>query len=149
MLKTAHGIKPRVGVCVSVCRFRLLSKSLAAFLAAQLPSNASLRLSADAAAAPGCPSTPGSPSVGSPSPVGSAGASQQAQQTLAQLESLRGNKAYASLRGEVEQAVVMVSSAEMSLHGAPAFLARLVNALYPPDAPDQLRYLDVVRRPPL
>ena len=143
MLKTAHGIKPRVGVCVSVCRFRLLSKSLAAFLAAQLPSNASLRLSADAAAAPG------SPSVGSTSPVGSAGASQQAQQTLAQLESLRGNKAYASLRGEVEQAVVMVSSAEMSLHDAPAFLARLVNALYPPDAPDQLRYLDVVRRPPL
>jgi len=98
-----------------------MAKSLAAFLAAQMPSDASLRLVADAA---------------SPS--------QQARQTLSQLESLRTNKHYAPLRHSVDLAIDMVTSPQMTLRDASLFLSRLVTAVFA-----DVRYLEIIRRPSL
>ena len=127
-----------------VCSFRLLAKSLAAFLAAQLPSDASLRLSADD---PGAiskssspPSSPQQPPTSPPMPT----ASQQARQTFTHLESLRTRKDYASLRDTVDMAVESVVSPQMSLRDAPMFLSRLISALFP-----NVRYLEIIRRPSL
>jgi len=115
----------------AACRFRLLAKSLAAFLSAQMPSDASLRLSADAAGALNAQSA-------------SASASQQARHALSHLQSLRTNNNYAPLRRTLEQAIELVTSPQMSLREANVFLSQLVNALFP-----DVSYLEIVRRPSL
>ena len=71
-------------------------------------------------------------------------ASQQAQQTLSHLESLRANKNYSALRETVDRAVDMVTSRHMSLRDGNLFLSRLVTALFP-----DVRYLDIIRTPSL
>jgi len=125
-----------------VFRFRLIAKSMAAFLAAQMPSDASLRLSADAPGAIGSrSSTASSPQQSSPPPCSP---SQQARQTLAHLEVLRANKQYASLRSTVDAAIESVTSPDMSLRDANAFLYRLVTAVFP-----DVSYLEIIRRPSL
>lgn len=135
----------RVGLhgCLYVrCRFRLIAKSLAAFLSAQMPSDASLRLSADAAGAIGSKS----PAVSSPqqSSPPACSPSQQARQTYSHLESLRTNKQYAALRDAVCMAVELVASPQMSLRDANIFLSQLVSAIFP-----DVYYLEIVRRPSL
>jgi len=123
------------------CRFRLIAKSLAAFLAAQMPSDASLRLTPDAPGAIGKSSAASSPQRSSPP---TCSASQQARQAFAHLESLRTNKQYTPLRDSVDMAVDLVSSAHLSLRDANVFLSRLVAAVFP-----DVCYLEIIRRPSL
>ena len=106
---------------------------MAAFLAAQMPSDASLRLTCDAAG-----------SVGSKSSMSSCSPSQQARQTLSHLESLRTNKQYASLRDAADMAIESVTSQQMSLRDTNVFFSRLVVAVFP-----DIGYLEIIRRPSL
>jgi len=131
------------GACSFVlCRFRLISKSLAAFLAAQMPSDASLRVSADAPGAiDGKGSTVSSPQRSSPPRCSP---SQQARQTYVHLESLRTNKQYTSVRDVVDMAIEMVASPQMSLRDTNMFLSRLVAAVFP-----DVSYLEIIRTPSL
>jgi len=123
-------------------RFRLIAKSFAAFLAAQMPSDASLRLSADAPGAiTSSSSLASSPQHSSPP---ACSPSQQAQQTFSHLQSLRTNKQYASLRDTISMAIELVASPDMSLRDANIFLSQLVTALFP-----DIYYLEIVRRPSL
>jgi len=125
-----------------LCRFRFAAKSLAAFLAAQLPSDASLRLTADAPGAVGTKSsTASSPHHSSPP---ACSPSQQALQTFSHLESLRTNKQYASLRDTVDVAVEMIASPQTSLRDTNIFLSQLVNAVF-----SDVCYLEIIRRPSL
>ena len=123
-------------------RFRLIAKSLAAFLASQMPSDASLRLSADDPGAVGTRSPPGSSLQ--PSSPSTCGPSLQARQTFTHLESLQTNRQYASLRDTVSSAVESVASPQMSLRDANVFLSRLVTEVFP-----DVCYLEIVRRPSL
>lgn len=124
---------------VIVSRFRLIAKSLAAFIAAQMPGDASLRLSADAAGALSSSCTAVTAGAGA-----GCGPSQQARQTAAHLDSLRTNKQYASLRHTVDMAIESVMSPQMSLRDANMLLSRLVAALFP-----NVSYLEIIRRPSL
>jgi len=120
--------------------FRLIAKSLTAFLAAQMPSDASLRLSPNAPGALGSKSLEASSPQHSSSPTCSP--SQQARQALAHLESLRTRKEYASLRETTDMAIELVTSPQMSLRDARMFLSRLVTAVFP-----DVSYLEIIRRP--
>jgi len=128
-------------VIVIVCSFRLIAKSFAAFLAAQMPSDASLRLSAGAAGAIGSKS---SASLSPQSSPPTCSPSQQAQQTFAHLESLRSKKEYAAVRETVDMAIELIASPQMSLRDARMFLSRLTAALFP-----DVCYLEIIRRPSL
>ena len=125
-----------------LCSFRLIAKSLAAFLAAQMPSDASLRLTADASGAISRRSSSASSPLQSSPPTCSP--SQQARQTFAHLESLRSRKEYTLLRETVDMAIESIASPQMSLRDTNMFLSRLVVALFP-----DVRYLEIIRRPSL
>jgi hypothetical protein len=110
---------------------------MSAFLSAQMPSDASLRLHSNA---PGFltnspPSSPKSPSACNPS--------QQARQTLAVLESLRTNKQYSAFKQTIDVAVNGVTSPHLSFRDSPIILSQLVASLFP-----EINYLESVRRLP-
>lgn len=123
-----------------MCRFRLVCKGLAAYLSAQIPSNLALRLESNA---PGYVSTRGSPSSppGSPSGVSP---SQQAQQALAHLESLRTNKQYASFKQHTEMLINIVCDPRNSFRGAIQIFKQMASPLFP-----DFFYLAVIHRTPL
>ena len=110
---------------------------MAAFLAAQLPSDASLRLYPDA---PGF-MTPGT--TPSPKSPASCNPSQQARQTFVVLESLRTHKQYSTFRQTVDIAVDSVLSKQLSFRDSTAILSQLVTCLFP-----DINCLEIVRRLP-
>lgn len=118
-----------------LCRFRLVAKVMSAFLAAQMPSDASLRLQPDAPGfiTAGSPSSPKTPTPCSPS--------QQARQTLATLESLRTNKLYSVYKQTIETSIDCVISPSLSFRDSSVQLSRLTSSLFP-----EINYLEVVRR---
>ena len=124
---------------VATLRFRLVAKTMSAFLAAQLPSDASLRLLPDA---PGNLSATSSSSSSLARQSSTCSPSRQARQTFAVLESLRTNKQYAEYKDVVQIAIDGVSSQHLSFRDSPSFLSQLVAGLFP-----EINYLESVRRP--
>lgn len=121
-------------------RFRLVVKGLATFLAAQIPSDLSLRLASNAAGflpTRGTPtSPPGSPSTLSPS--------QQALQALMHLESLRTNKQYFGFRHHIELIVGIVCDRKKSFRDAVSVFAQIASPLFP-----EYFYLAVIHHVPV
>jgi len=108
-----------------VTRFRLVTKSLIAFITAQLYGDGQLRL----------------PSPVTPQDVPPVSTTPQAAQTLAHLESLKHDKQYLSLKDDIDRVVDMVKDMSQTWLDAPMFLVRLVSSLFA----DQ-KYLEVLRR---
>lgn len=98
-------------------RFRVVVRSLAAFLSVQVPSEAELRLQ----------------------PTSDLQLSAKAQQTLGMLEAMPSNKQYAELEDSVNKAVQFIRYPGHSLRDGPRLLALLANLLYP-----DLRYLHII-----
>lgn len=98
-------------------RFRVVVRSLAAFLSVQVPSEAELRLQ----------------------PTSDLQISAKAQQTLGMLEAMPSNKQYAELEDSVNKAVQFIRYPGHSLRDGPRLLALLANLLYP-----DLRYLHII-----
>ena len=117
-------------------RFRLVAKSLSAYLAAQLPNDFSIRLQPNAAGH--ITLTKHSPTK---SPGGSVRPSQQTVQYYQHLESLKTNKQYVPLAEQVEFSLNFVSKSEHSLREAPILYLELVKKLFP-----ECHYLEVVKR---
>lgn len=118
-------------------RFRLLVRCLQAFLLAQMPNKASLRVSPYS---PGSirgddPTPPSSPSRRSPSSSStsprSPGPSPQAMAALAQLEALRTNKQYSAFVDHIDWAVSYISDPSHSLLDAPNMLVHQATQLFP------------------
>lgn len=99
-------------------RFRVVVRSLAAFLSVQVPSETELRLQ----------------------PTGDLQLSAKAQQTLGMLEAMTSNKQYAELEDSVNKAVQFIRYPGHCLRDGPRLLSLLANLLYP-----ELRYLHVIR----
>ncbi|TDH12695.1 hypothetical protein EPR50_G00049980 [Perca flavescens] len=99
-------------------RFRVVVRSLAAFLSIQVPSETELRLQ----------------------PTSDLQLSAKAQQTLGVLEAMPGNKQYAELEDSVNKAVQFIRYPGHCLRDGPRLLALLANLLYP-----DLRYLHIIR----
>uniref|UniRef100_A0AAQ5ZL67 Ectopic P-granules autophagy protein 5 homolog n=1 Tax=Amphiprion ocellaris TaxID=80972 RepID=A0AAQ5ZL67_AMPOC len=99
-------------------RFRVVVRSLAAFLSIQVPSETELRLQ----------------------PTSDLQLSAKAQQTLGMLEAMPGSKQYAELEDSVNKAVQFIRYPGHCLKDGPRLLALLANLLYP-----DLRYLHIIR----
>lgn len=99
-------------------RFRVVVRSLAAFLSIQVPSETELRLQ----------------------PTSDLQLSAKAQQTLGMLEAMPSNKQYAELEDSVNKAVQFIRYPGHCLKDGPRLLALLANLLYP-----DLRYLHIIR----
>ncbi|KAM6931497.1 ectopic P granules protein 5 homolog [Xenentodon cancila] len=99
-------------------RFRVVVRSLAAFLSVQMPSETEIRLQ----------------------PATDLQLSAKAQQTLGMLEVMPSNKQYAELEESVNKAVQFIRYPGHCLKDGPRLLALLVNLLYP-----DLRYLHIIR----
>uniref|UniRef100_A0A8C4I1F8 Ectopic P-granules autophagy protein 5 homolog (C. elegans) n=1 Tax=Dicentrarchus labrax TaxID=13489 RepID=A0A8C4I1F8_DICLA len=99
-------------------RFRVVVRSLAAFLSVQVSSESELRLQ----------------------PTSDLQLSAKAQQTLGMLEAMPGNKQYAELEDSVNKAVQFIRYPGHCLRDGPRLLALLANLLYP-----DLRYLHIIR----
>ncbi|XP_056231949.1 ectopic P granules protein 5 homolog [Seriola aureovittata] len=99
-------------------RFRVVVRSLAAFLSVQVPSETELRLQ----------------------PTSDLQLSAKAQQTLGMLEAMPSNKQYAELEDSVNKAIQFIRYPGHCLKDAPRLLALLANLLYP-----DLRYLHIIR----
>ncbi|XP_037632839.1 ectopic P granules protein 5 homolog [Sebastes umbrosus] len=99
-------------------RFRVVVRSLAAFLSIQVPSETELRLQ----------------------PTSDLQLSAKAQQTLGVLEAMPSNKQYAELEDSVSKAVQFIRYPGHCLRDGPRLLALLANLLYP-----DLRYLHIIR----
>ncbi|KAM9393292.1 ectopic P granules protein 5 homolog [Pholidichthys leucotaenia] len=99
-------------------RFRLVVRSLAAFLSIQVPSETELRLQ----------------------PTADLQLSAKAQQTLGVLEAMPSNKQYADLEDCVKKAVQFIRYPGHCLRDGPRLLSLLSNLLYP-----DLRYLHIIR----
>ncbi|XP_069565474.1 ectopic P granules protein 5 homolog [Brachyistius frenatus] len=99
-------------------RFRVVVRSLAAFLSIQVPSETELRLQ----------------------PTSDLQLSAKAQQTLGMLEAMLSNKQYAEFEDSVNKAVQFIRYPGHCLKDGPRLLALLANLLYP-----DLRYLHVIR----
>ncbi|XP_028269596.1 ectopic P granules protein 5 homolog [Parambassis ranga] len=99
-------------------RFRVVVRSLAAFLSIQVPSETEVRLQ----------------------PTSDLQLSAKAQQTLGMLEAMPGNKQYAELEDCVNKAVQFIRYPGHCLKDGPRLLALLANLLYP-----DLRYLNIIR----
>ncbi|CAB1426368.1 unnamed protein product [Pleuronectes platessa] len=99
-------------------RFRVVVRSLAAFLSVQIPSESELRLQ----------------------PTSDLQLSAKAQQTLGMLEAMCSNKQYAEWEDSVNKAVQFIRYPGHCLKDAPRLLALLANLLYP-----ELRYLHIIR----
>ncbi|XP_068594938.1 ectopic P granules protein 5 homolog [Brachionichthys hirsutus] len=101
-------------------RFRVVVRSLAAFLAVQVPSETELRLQ----------------------PTAELQLAAKAQLVLGVLEAMPSNKHYAGLEECVNKAVQFIRYPGHCLRDGPRLLALLANLLYP-----DLRYLHVIRQP--
>ncbi|XP_006889279.1 PREDICTED: ectopic P granules protein 5 homolog [Elephantulus edwardii] len=99
-------------------RFRVAARSMAAFLSVQVPAEDQVRLK------------PGS----------ELHLTLKAQQALSALESLISNKQYVEYQDQIAQATRFIKHAGHCLHDGKAFLAILVNCLYP-----EVHYLDNIR----
>uniref|UniRef100_A0A4W6GAP0 Ectopic P-granules autophagy protein 5 homolog (C. elegans) n=1 Tax=Lates calcarifer TaxID=8187 RepID=A0A4W6GAP0_LATCA len=99
-------------------RFRVVVRSLAAFLSVQVASETELRLQ----------------------PTSDLQLSAKAQQTLGMLEAMPSNKQYAELEDSVNKAVQFIRYPGHCLKDAPRLLSLLANLLYP-----NLRYLNIIR----
>ncbi|XP_006835165.1 PREDICTED: ectopic P granules protein 5 homolog [Chrysochloris asiatica] len=99
-------------------RFRVVARSMAAFLAVQVPTDEQIRLK------------PGS----------EIHLSLKAQQALSALESMPLSKQYAEYRDQISQATQFVKHPDHCLQDGRSFLALLVNCLYP-----EVHYLDHIR----
>uniref|UniRef100_A0AAY4BDZ3 Ectopic P-granules autophagy protein 5 homolog n=1 Tax=Denticeps clupeoides TaxID=299321 RepID=A0AAY4BDZ3_9TELE len=99
-------------------RFRVVVRSMSAFLLVQVPSECQLRMQ----------------------PGTELQLSTKAQQALAVLESMPGNKQYSELQDPVGQACQFIRYPGHCLHDANRLLALLINGLYP-----ELHYLDIIR----
>ncbi|OXB77175.1 UNVERIFIED_CONTAM: hypothetical protein H355_014746 [Colinus virginianus] len=99
-------------------RFRLVARSLSAFLLVQIPAEGQVRLKAGS-----------EPKL-----------SQKAQQALSALESMASNKQYMDYQEQISQASLFIKHPEHCLRDGNNLLALLVNALYP-----EVHYLDCIR----
>ncbi|XP_058491865.1 ectopic P granules protein 5 homolog [Solea solea] len=99
-------------------RFRVVVRSLAAFLSVQVPSDNELRLQ----------------------PTSDLQLSVKAQQALGLLEAMPSNKQYAEFEESVNKAVQFIRYPGHCLKDAPRLLSLLANLLYP-----DLRYLHIIR----
>ncbi|XP_071755771.1 ectopic P granules protein 5 homolog isoform X1 [Centroberyx gerrardi] len=98
-------------------RFRVVVRSLAAFLSVQVPSDTQLRLQ----------------------PTSDLQLSAKAQQALGTLEAMPSSKQYAELEDSVTKAVQFIRYPGHCLKDGPRLLALLANLLYP-----DLRYLHII-----
>ncbi|XP_044132236.1 ectopic P granules protein 5 homolog isoform X1 [Bufo gargarizans] len=99
-------------------RFRIISRSLAAFILAQIPSENQVRLKA------------GSGLHLSP----------RAQQALSAVESLTSSKQYVEYQEQISQAVQFIRYPGHGLQDGNTLLALLINSLYP-----EVHYLNIIR----
>uniref|UniRef100_A0A4W3HVB5 Ectopic P-granules autophagy protein 5 homolog (C. elegans) n=1 Tax=Callorhinchus milii TaxID=7868 RepID=A0A4W3HVB5_CALMI len=99
-------------------RFRVVARSMSAFLLVQIPAENCVRLK---------PSTDLQPSP-------------KAQQALNILESMSSSKQYASYQEEILQATVFIKDTSYCLCDTNRLLAVLINRLYP-----EAHYLDIIR----
>ncbi|NXK38181.1 EPG5 protein, partial [Piprites chloris] len=99
-------------------RFRVVARSLSAFLLVQIPAESQVRLKAGS-----------EPRL-----------SQKAQQALSTLESMASNKQYMEYQEQLSQASVFIRHPEHCLRDGNNLLALLVNTLYP-----EVHYLDTIR----
>ncbi|XP_034728378.1 ectopic P granules protein 5 homolog [Etheostoma cragini] len=99
-------------------RFRVVVRSLAAFLSIQVASETELRLQ----------------------PTSDLQLSAKAQQMMGVLEAMLGNKQYAELEDSVNKVVQFIRYPGHCLRDGPRLLALLANLLYP-----DLRYLHIIR----
>lgn len=106
-------------------RFRFVTKSLIAFITAQLYGDGQLRLPSSAVLQdiPPVSTTP------------------QAAQALAHLESLHHDKQYLSLKDDMDRVVDVVKDMSQTWLDAPMFLVRLMSSLFA-----DKKYLEVLRR---
>ncbi|KAL7985734.1 hypothetical protein Chor_013666 [Crotalus horridus] len=99
-------------------RFRVLARSMSAFLLVQLPLENQIRLRSGLELQP----------------------SSKAQQALNALDSLASNKQYAEYQGQILQASQFIKDSQHCLHDGTHLLAILLNTLYA-----EVRYLDAIR----
>uniref|UniRef100_G1MRZ1 Ectopic P-granules 5 autophagy tethering factor n=1 Tax=Meleagris gallopavo TaxID=9103 RepID=G1MRZ1_MELGA len=99
-------------------RFRLVARSLSAFLLVQIPAEGQVRLKAGS-----------EPKL-----------AQKAQQALSALESMASNKQYMDFQEQISQASLFIKHPEHCLRDGNNLLAFLVNTLYP-----EVHYLDCIR----
>ncbi|NXG70655.1 EPG5 protein, partial [Baryphthengus martii] len=99
-------------------RFRVVARSLSAFLLAQIPAESQVRLKAGS-----------EPKL-----------SQKAQQALNALESMASNKQYMDYQEQLSQASQFIRHPEHCLRDGNNLLALLINTLYP-----EVHYLDSIR----
>nr|XP_010304906.1 PREDICTED: ectopic P granules protein 5 homolog [Balearica regulorum gibbericeps] len=99
-------------------RFRVVARSLSAFLLVQIPAESQVRLKAGS-----------EPKL-----------SQKAQQALNTLESMASNKQYMDYQEQLSQASQFIKHPEHCLRDGNNLLALLINTLYP-----EVHYLDSIR----
>uniref|UniRef100_A0A8C5LRQ0 Ectopic P-granules 5 autophagy tethering factor n=1 Tax=Leptobrachium leishanense TaxID=445787 RepID=A0A8C5LRQ0_9ANUR len=99
-------------------RFRIIARSLAAFILAQIPSENQVRLKAGSGLH----------------------LSQKAQQALVLLESMTSSKQYADHQEEISQAAQFIRYPGHCLQDGNTLLALLINSLYP-----EVHYLNIIR----
>uniref|UniRef100_A0A8C2Y7F7 Ectopic P-granules 5 autophagy tethering factor n=1 Tax=Coturnix japonica TaxID=93934 RepID=A0A8C2Y7F7_COTJA len=99
-------------------RFRLVARSLSAFLLVQIPAEGQVRLKAGS-----------EPRL-----------TQKAQQALSALESMASNKQYVDFQEQISQASLFIKHPEHCLRDGNNLLALLINTLYP-----EVHYLDCIR----
>ncbi|XP_054253220.1 ectopic P granules protein 5 homolog [Indicator indicator] len=99
-------------------RFRVVARSLSAFLLVQIPAEGQVRLKAGS-----------EPKL-----------SQRAQQALNALESMASNKQYMDYQEQLSQASLFIQHPEHCLRDGNNLLALLINTLYP-----EVHYLDSIR----
>ncbi|KAM3845120.1 ectopic P granules protein 5 homolog isoform 2-T2 [Vipera latastei] len=99
-------------------RFRVLARSMSAFLLVQLPVDNQIRLRSGLELQ----------------------LSSKAQQALSALDSLASNKQYAEYQGQILQASQFIKDSQHCLHDGTHLLAILLNTLYA-----EVRYLDAIR----
>ncbi|XP_077996830.1 ectopic P granules protein 5 homolog [Glandiceps talaboti] len=135
--KTSSGLLGAIGLgrrSNLSLRFRLVCRSLLAFILAQTPGNNFLRTQPHAPAA--ISKHQRAPLPNQPNVYPTA----KAQQALANLEALRNNKQYANLRDSAYLASAYVSDPANSLKDATKLIALLANNLYP-----EKNYLAILR----
>ncbi|XP_056399364.1 ectopic P granules protein 5 homolog isoform X1 [Hyla sarda] len=99
-------------------RFRIISRSLAAFILAQIPAENQVRLKAGSGLH----------------------LSQKAQQALSAVESLTSSKQYVDFQEQISQAVQFIRYPGHCLQDGNTLLALLINSLYP-----EVHYLNIIR----
>ena len=121
-------VAPNIVLFRIIFRFRFIVRSISAYILSQLPNQNYIRSEPGAPGAvksgsstPSTPTSPGQPPTGP---------SAQASQALSQLEALRNNKTYASLREHIIYAGEYIADPQHCINDAPALLIHLVKNLY-------------------